>query len=174
MRKLLRADFARLWKDKVFWIATGVVMLFSAAICLAQYNSMVNYDMNMSYALPRIYVNSYIMLCIALAAFTNLFLGTEYSDGTIRNKLVTGCSRSGIYLSGYLTCAAGGLLMQAAFMAVATIMGVPMFGFKTAFLRPVGTYTLVGRSSFAVRLPFIPWSPCSARTGQRWQCSARW
>ena len=144
MRKLLRADFARLWKDKVFWIATGVVMLFSAAICLAQYNSMVNYDMNMSYALPRIYVNSYIMLCIALAAFTNLFLGTEYSDGTIRNKLVTGCSRSGIYLSGYLTCEAGGLLMQAAFMAVATIMGVPMFGFKTAFLRPVGTYTLVG------------------------------
>ena len=29
-------------------------------------------------------------------------------------------------------------------MLVVTVMGVPMFGFKTEFLRPVGTYTLVG------------------------------
>ena len=144
MRKLLHADFARLWKDKALWLAMAVAALFGVIICLSQYNAMVNYDVDMSEELPRLCMNSYLMLCIALVAFTNLFLGTEYSDGTIRNKLVTGCSRSSIYLSGYITCVVGGLLMQAAFMLVVTVMGVPMFGFKTEFLRPVGTYTLVG------------------------------
>ena len=41
---------------------------------------------------------------VMLAAFVPLFLGADYSDGTIRNKLIAGHRRSGIYLSDLLVC----------------------------------------------------------------------
>ena len=34
MRKLLHADFARLWKDKALWLAVAVAALFGVIICL--------------------------------------------------------------------------------------------------------------------------------------------
>ena len=144
MRRLLRANFARLWKDRVLWITTAVVCLFGGSVCISQYNAMINYDVDMSGEFPRIFLNSYLMLPMALAAFTNLFLGTEYSDGTIRNKLVTGCTRNDIYLSGYVTCAAAGIFMQACYSLVVSVIAIPMFGFKAEFLKIMGIGSCVG------------------------------
>lgn len=48
------------------------------------------------------------------AIFISLFLGTDYSNGTIRNKLMIGSTRTRIYLSNLVTTAAGGLLIAAA------------------------------------------------------------
>lgn len=45
------------------------------------------------------------------AIFASLFLGTDYSNGTIRNKLIIGCKRTDIYFSNLITTAAGGLLI---------------------------------------------------------------
>ena len=62
MRRLLRANFARLWKDRVLWITTAVVCLFGVIVCISQYNAMINYDVDMSGEFPRIFLNSYLML----------------------------------------------------------------------------------------------------------------
>lgn len=144
MRKLLNANFARLKKDRAFWITAAVVCLYGVIVCISQYNAMVSYDADMSNEFPLLFVNSYLMLPMALAAFTNLFLGTEYSDGTIRNKLVTGCKRRDIYLANYVTCAAAGILMQVFYSIVVSIIGIPMFGFKTEFLKFMGIYSGLG------------------------------
>ena len=39
------------------------------------------------------------------AIFTSLFIGSEYSDGTIRNKIIVGHSRIRIYLANLIVCA---------------------------------------------------------------------
>ncbi|MCM1168207.1 MAG: ABC transporter permease [Ruminococcus sp.] len=49
-----------------------------------------------------------------ISIFSALFLGTDYSNGTIRNKLVIGHTRGEIYFSNLLTAAAGGLLLLSA------------------------------------------------------------
>ena len=45
------------------------------------------------------------------AIFASLYLGTDYSNGTIRNKLIIGSKRTDIYFSNLVTTAAGGLLI---------------------------------------------------------------
>lgn len=81
MGNLIRTHFARLWRAPVFWLgmavsaAAGVLLWFPSAAALA--------------VLPPLYC----------AAVFSLFFGAEYADGTIRNKLAAGHSRSSIYLS---------------------------------------------------------------------------
>lgn len=51
---------------------------------------------------------------ILLSLMTALFVGCEYSDGTMRNKLIVGHRRSNIYLANLIVCiVAGGLLCMA-------------------------------------------------------------
>ena len=95
MSKLLSADFARLKKDKVFWI--GMIFMFVLGIL----SPVMNYiDMNRGgYEIPlesSFFVYA-IYIGILLSAFCSLFVGTEYSDGTIRNKIVIGHGRIQVY-----------------------------------------------------------------------------
>ena len=77
-------------------------------------------------------------LPILHAAFVSLFLGLEYQDGTLRNKLIVGHSRGQVYCSCLLTSITGcfGILLAWALGAVA---GIPRLGWFTA---PVGTLLL--------------------------------
>lgn len=143
MRKLLRANFARLWKDKVFWCVLIITSAYGVLGCIDNYRAVINgYEVTDRYA--RILLNDYLFSGMALAAFTNLFLGCEYSDGTIRNKLVTGCSRTQIYLSGYVTCVGAGILMQIAYSLVVSALAIPMFGAYEQYLQPMLVYSGLG------------------------------
>lgn len=127
MSKLLSADFARLKKDKVFWI--GMIFMFVLGIL----SPVMNYiDMNRGgYEIPlesSFFVYA-IYIGILLSAFCSLFVGTEYSDGTIRNKIVIGHGRIQVYFSHFLICAAAGLLMCAAYFLPAGIIGTCLLGF---------------------------------------------
>lgn len=69
---------------------------------------------------------SNILLFISI--FTALFLGTDYSNGTIRNKLVIGHTRSEIYFSNLISTAAGGLMLLAAEWLVVLVTGLCLGG----------------------------------------------
>ena len=62
--------------------------------------------------------------------FCQPFIGTEYSDGTIRNKIVVGHSRSTIYLANLLTCCFAGLIMCLCFILPTLAIRIPLFGFS--------------------------------------------
>ncbi len=66
---------------------------------------------------------------ILLSAFISLFIGTDYSDGTMRSKLVIGHTRHGIYLSELITCTAAGLLMCLSCLIASLASGLPLSGF---------------------------------------------
>lgn len=126
MRKLLRANFARMFRSAAFRAAFAAMAGFGLFSILQKYHSLRNPAAGES--LADVLFISFAMIGIAMAAFCSIYLGTEYRDGTMRNKLITGCDRSAVYLSNFIACAAGGLLMQLGNTAVVLGIGVPLCG----------------------------------------------
>lgn len=126
MNKLLSANFARLKKSKCFWACLLFLVGYTSLIQISTWYSKVKYDL---IATPDYgMVNFFVVAGITQAIFCSLFLGTEYSDGTIRNKLIVGHSRPSIYLANLITCSAGGILMSLAGLAAGAITGLPLLG----------------------------------------------
>lgn len=93
MRKLLSANFSRLWKTKLFLIVLLTAAVMSGLLLFAnQFNS----ASSIKY-MDFPFFSQFIYNPVILAAFITLFLGTEYSDGTLRNKLSIGHSRGSVY-----------------------------------------------------------------------------
>ncbi len=101
MRKLLSADFIRLFKSKEFYIMGAIVIIIS---CIRAFDIIVEDVGEMSDGL-WIYA---VFMGIVMACFIGLFTGTEHSSNTIRNKLITGHRRRDIYLSDYIVCTVSG------------------------------------------------------------------
>lgn len=97
MRRLMCANLHRLWIYKAFWITVafmiGVEALYSYLLLKQQDVPM---DVLIFFSLQGIGIISSV--CVSL------FLGVEYGDGTIRNKLMSGCKRWEIYIASLLTC----------------------------------------------------------------------
>ena len=142
MSKLLHANFLRLGKDKYFWIGMIAMILYGAISCVGQYRNLKVYETSVTF--DSVFFGSHVIIGMLIAAFCSLFVGTEYSDGTIRNKLMVGCSRRDIYLSNFITCAAAGALMSFAYMFTACIVGIPLFGFFEMEWQTVVVYVLDG------------------------------
>ena len=60
--------------------------------------------------------------------FSSLFFGAEYSDGTMRNKLIVGHSRESIYLAALMTNIAVAFLMCFASLIPVMLLGIPIMG----------------------------------------------
>lgn len=101
MRKLFRANCYHLFRDKIFWIEMLGSALFFVYVLFANYSAQIQSSANRLY-LDDLFFNMYQILIIILAASISLITGTEYSDGTIRNKLAVGYTREEVYLSTLL------------------------------------------------------------------------
>jgi hypothetical protein len=125
MSKLVSANFSRLWKDKIFWLCVAAIFVFVGFMVLmgANVDKMRNLGRNLDYY----YFHSLPFLGLFLSVFIAMFLGTEYSDGTIRNKLIVGHTRTEIYLANLLTCFGGSSIFFAVW-AVGGLVGIPYFG----------------------------------------------
>lgn len=126
MRKLLSANFARLKKDRTFWVCMVFMFGFGVFIVLSQYRDVIEYGLQLQ--LDNIFFGHALLIGVFCAAFCSLFLGTEYSDGTIRNKLVIGHARNAIYFSNLIVSIAAALLMCLAYIAAVSVLGVPLLG----------------------------------------------
>lgn len=126
MHKLLITNITRLKKDTFFRI--GMIFMLSIGILMP----VKNYLDTIKTGYP-VYLDNILFFYAALipflsSVFCSLFIGTEYSDGTIRNKLVVGHSRIDIYLSNFLISAAAGLFMCLSFLLTACTFGIPLLG----------------------------------------------
>lgn len=127
MRKLISADFCRLRRDKVFWIGAAAMLAFTVALMLVGDQVALKDSSEFQYALDDDYFCYAIPIGLPIAVYVSLFLGTEYSDGTIRNKLVVGHTRRDIYLSHLFTNIVGGLSMLLASL-LGGLVGIPFLG----------------------------------------------
>lgn len=127
MNKLLSANFARIWKNRAFQIAALLMVAMGIIFPVTAYEDMKRNGY--IYTLDERFFCFAALIGVILAVCCSLFVGTEYSDGTIRNKLVVGHTRIAVYLSNLAVCAAAGILLCAVSMAVAAVVGIPLLGF---------------------------------------------
>lgn len=148
MRNLLSANFLRLRKSGIFWVLLLVLFAFGTIVTLHRVSDQMQWAWDTrSYLTVDLFVYP-LFLGFGMAAFIPLFLGAEYSDGTIRNKLIIGHSRLSIYLSHLLTSIAVAALAAAAYLAPVLIIGVfayepPDMDAGTLLLLLLGTLVLL-------------------------------
>lgn len=81
-----------------------------------------------SYGLDEYYFHFALSIGFFCTLFSSMFFGTEYSDGTIRNKIIVGHTRTNLYLSSLFTTFTATLLILSAWL-VGALVAVPMLGF---------------------------------------------
>lgn len=129
MSKILSAGFARLWKSKLFYSELFVSCFLSAVASCTQFREVRNWDAIIP--LEHALFNCTPFILFFAASFIALFTGSEYSDGTIRNKLIVGHGRFDVYLSEFIVNSAALLIIFFGQILTAFVLGLPMFGFFT-------------------------------------------
>lgn len=127
MRKLLCANGRYMIKNRLFWIEILFCIVFSCWIMFA------NHSPDIQASAEPIHLESpffimYQILSIVFASAISLIVGTEYSDGTLRNKLIVGHTRSEIYFSMLFTTLGASMAVMAAHGIVSYGVGYFLFG----------------------------------------------
>ena len=103
MIELLYANFSRIMKNKLFWLCMLVMVgLPLYAVGVRYYDYYISSETVWETADGLWFVGG-IYLAVIQSIFISLFIGAEFSDGTIRNKLIVGHTRSEIYVSNLIT-----------------------------------------------------------------------
>lgn len=126
MIKLLNASFTRLRKNKLFWLLTIFSIGLALLMIYSKYSDLKNYGDTIE--VEQLIFNYSTSIGIIIAIFTSLFLGVEYSEGVIRNKVCIGHKRTNIYLSNLIITSITSLFSYILFMFVIIALGVPLFG----------------------------------------------
>lgn len=100
MGNLLSAELHRIRRDPVSWLLAAAALISGLVFGLDGRTDDV-------YVFP---------LFVVQAVFISLSLGREYSDGTLRNKIIAGKTRTAIFFSKLLTGMAVSLVLTAAFL----------------------------------------------------------
>ncbi len=122
MSKLLKANFRRLFRSRVYWLSLAVMLFLNFYPMFAYRGQFVlhqnfNYDGEPAgwcgwtlfdmetYASNLFYISYFVMVIVSV------FIGEEYSSGAIRNKIIAGNSRTRLYISYFITSYAGIMLI---------------------------------------------------------------
>ena len=150
MSRLLSADFAKLRKNKFFWICMAGMFLFGVFMATMDYISTLQYGDYEAQITNVLFIYP-LVVAILIPAFVSLFVGTEYSDGTIRNKMIIGHTRTGIYLSDLIVCSVAGIGFCVSYIIGVLLAGLPLYTINTGILEGVAKLVLC---SFAMSVAF--------------------
>lgn len=131
MTKLLNANFMRLWKNNAFWGSMGVSLGMGLFMVADSWRSAQESNGAWSSTVDAELFKYAAFIGILAAELIPLFFGTEYSDATLRNKIVVGQSRLSIYFANFITGFAACVLCSAAYMLGCVVLGVPLLGWFT-------------------------------------------
>ena len=100
MANLLAAEFHRIRRDPVSWLLAAAALISGLVFGFSG-----RYD--------DVFV---FPLFIVQAVFISLSLGREYNDGTLRNKIIAGKTKTAIFLSKLLVSLAASLVLTVLFL----------------------------------------------------------
>ncbi len=129
MRKLLSAGYDRLKRDKVFWAAMVILLLYAVIYMLNGCRQATSKTMSeYNYSLDNYYFHYALLIGMFCSVVTGMFLGPEYSEGTLRNKIIVGHTRLEVYLSNLILSFSASLLLLAMWL-IGALVGVPTLGY---------------------------------------------
>jgi len=122
MRNLLSANLLRLRKSVLFWGTLILSFGFGICVTVSQVTEQIRYG---GFPDSPAFSRYAALIGVVIAVFVSLFFGTEYNDGTIRNKIITGQPRVSIYLANLITGAACALLFCTAYFVACLGLSAP-------------------------------------------------
>lgn len=128
MNKLLRANYSRLWKNKLFWLCMGAMLVYSILYMLNGCRQATTDMSEYQYSLDQYFFHFAVLIGFFCTLFSSMFFGTEYSDKTIRNKMIVGHTREDIYMSSLIITFTATLLIMSTWL-VGALIAVPTLGF---------------------------------------------
>lgn len=161
MSRLLSAQFARLFKNRTFWMGAAVMAGLSVYMKLSRYLDMSRNGWSENMWAGFFYYTGYIG--ILSAVFCSQFIGTDHHSGMIRSQIVTGHTRKQIYLSSLIVCGTAGLLHCMASIVIELCLGLPLMG---AAGTNVGQTAVMIFGSFVLSLAFTGIYTCIAMLNQ--------
>lgn len=101
MSKLLRVNFRHLFRMKSFYFAIAIMIYCPIMSCISDYMEMTEYG----------YVHSIeesiwqfgVSYAFIVPVLVHLFIGPDYVDKTIRNKLIIGYGKKDIFMANMIT-----------------------------------------------------------------------
>jgi len=110
MGRLLSADIFRIFRSKWFWLCLSGMLAMAVAFMMMQYTAM-----DYTVPLSRVIFLPLSFYGMAVAALVSLFVGEDFNDGFIRNKIIAGHTRRNIFASNLI---AGSLACMVIYMVV--------------------------------------------------------
>lgn len=129
MSNLIYAEFSRLFHSFIFRLALLFSAGFSVFVVLTRFvdiqkNATVYAALDPSYSnVDGLLFAGGLYIVFAASVFLGIFVGTEYSDGTLRNKILIGHSRFSVYLSKLIVCTLADILLHLVYLALTLILG---------------------------------------------------
>lgn len=112
MSRLLVSALFRMLRKIVLWLF--IFCMFTYGMYTS---SNITSTANTGFVLDGCLFEYLPLMGLVSAIFTSLFIGCDYSDGTIRNKLIVGHSRIHIYLANLTVCSIANILISLAYTA---------------------------------------------------------
>jgi len=127
MSRLIAANLVRMKKNILFWICMGVMVIMAVLILYGIDSSDVISGVKETIG-NKIFCQVHLV-GLLIAAFSSMLIGSEYHDGTIRNKIAVGHKRSSIYFANMITLIIAGSCFFVMYDVVFILAGIPLFGF---------------------------------------------
>lgn len=149
MSRLIRANFSRLFNSIFFRVCVIFSAGFGILLDIMRYidirkNAELYADLGIEFHSADGFVFSgAIYIIFAAAAFVGAFVGTEYSDGTIRNKLMIGHKRTEIYLANFVVGVVADIIMLLAFILPTLGLGRILLGKLFLTFNQITLFTLI-------------------------------
>ena len=135
MTNLLRANFFRLRKAFAVW---GGVAVCVAMAAFTTYTHVSDHrELGVEFLLDQTFFIYTVIAGFLMSVAASTTLGTEYNDGTIRNKLSVGHLRREVYLSNLISMTAVNWSYCVVYMLSAAAFGVPFAGWLTVNAKTV-------------------------------------
>lgn len=122
MLKLLKGSFIRLFGSSEFQLIPFILIIANTVMIMMKKSALGETgklpglsEFNASFHVL------YIGICVAM--FVALFIGTEYSNATIFNKIIFGHSRTTVYFTYLLTCLFAAAFFHLSAVVVTTVIG---------------------------------------------------
>jgi ABC-2 type transport system permease protein len=158
---LLQAEIYKLWRSKPFWVILTVIAVYSviqvglvyfvqsskiAAQQGAELSKMMNFE-SLGQNGVLMAGSASLILSICIAAFSGLFVASEFQQHTVCDALALGKNRTYVYLSKLVALAVAAALFLAVSMLVCTVGLTLLNGFGEI---PLMTYIRQALTCFSM------------------------